>query len=115
MRKDEPEIATAALRRFTQRFRSEADFRNLVRRDARAALALAGIPVPPGIRVDFASSAASALNMTLSRRAAHDAGCTEDAYALDDSELDAVMGGTVTDGRPPALDEFLRVFKNARA
>lgn len=115
MRKDESEIAAAALRRFTERFRSDADFRSLVRRDARAALTLAGIAVPPGIRVHFASCAANALNMTLSGGDTQNAGCNDEAYALDDSELDAVMGGTAIDARPAAIDEFLRVFKNARA
>lgn len=111
MLRDSPEVGAGELRRFVERFREDADFHDLVRSDIHAALAQAGISVPRGIKVGFASNAATALSMTLD----HCADSRDEAYMLDDSELEAVAGGTNGYASFEEIADFLRVLKHTGA
>ncbi|CAM3799857.1 hypothetical protein [Castellaniella denitrificans] len=98
-----------ALSRFSERFRQDALFNQLVRRDARAALAAVGIRVPVGIQIEFAPDAARAISIAVDGAP----GRLDDALDLDDDQLQAVVGGT---GRSASHDEvraFLSLFKQA--
>lgn len=100
---------TQVLSRFSERFRQDALFNQLVRRDARAALVAVGIRVPVGVQIEFAPDAARAISIAVD--GAPDR--LDDALELDDDQLQAVVGGT---GRPASRDEvhaFLSLFKHA--
>lgn len=107
MLRDSPEAGADALRRFIERFRQDASFHDLVRNDIHAALAEVGITVPRGVKVDFASDMAVALNMTLDSSPSSGNG----ASVLDDDELESVAGGVDACPRLEDIARFLRVFK----
>ncbi|MFA7436648.1 hypothetical protein [Castellaniella sp.] len=111
MLQDIPGSGTGALRCFITCFRDDADFRTLARNDIRAALAQAGISVPHGVRVEFASNAARALSMALD----HPADASGQDRELEDNELQAVAGGTDRQASMEEVRSFLSIFKHSKA
>lgn len=84
------------------RFRDDPVFRELARRDPRAALHSVGIAVPAGVTVDFLDNAFSAVDRLL------DAAAPSSARALDDAFLEGVAGGTsATVATKAELNAFL--------
>lgn len=99
-----------SLDQFSHRFQREAEFRDLVRQDARAALGAAGIGVPEGIRVDYAHDPASALSLALDHSGGH-AG----VRALDDDQLLGVVGGVGPAANPSEVRKFLDLLDLGKA
>jgi hypothetical protein len=95
------------LSRFVDRFQQDGAFRSLAQRDAHAALQSVGIKVPNGINIQFADSAAAAVDRLL------DQPPPAASATLDDTLLMHVTGGTGRTAHDD-LQAFLDLFHLSR-